>query len=488
MKHITILIVALGCILLTACSNDWLDKAQPSTAGNADTAIKSSREAQYVLNGIYSLMRVYEYYGARMTYYGDVTGEDMQSNGDTKRSAKYYLFDLNKETTPSSLWYQPYRVIRNANTLVDYTNNVNIESLTNKEKSEINDIRGQALTIRAMAHFDLVKVFGVPYTKDNGASLGVPIETAKHDATSRPTRNTVAQVYKQIIDDLNEAKTLIGTSLNNGQLNWYGSQLLLARAYLYTDENEKAFKVASELIKNAEKVYKLWSTEEYASVWEKDFTSEIIFELSVLATEGEDSEEGENKKEGIGYLLWQKGYDDIILTSDYIDLLNEDPNDVRNKIISSYTDSKKITRYYLNKYPGNKSTGENPENADIPVLRLTEAYLIAAEAAVKESDNTNAVKYLNAIVKRANPEKEVIGTVTLEQVLKERRREFVGEGHRLFDAMRNNQTIERKGTSHTSPLLTPQTRSFDRTFYKTVMAIPKQEMDANKNMVQNPQY
>ena len=56
---------------------------------------------------------------------------------------------------------------------------------------------------------------------------------------------------------------------------------------------------------------------------------------------------------------------------------------------------------------------------NIPVIRISEAYLNAAESAVKTSDNIKATTYLEAIVKRANPANSVVGTVTLEQVIKE---------------------------------------------------------------------
>lgn len=483
MKHI-LSIALLSCTLLTSCGNKWLENAQPSTSTESSEAIKSANQATYALNGIYDIMRGYEYYGARMTYYGDVTGEDMQANGDTKRAANYYLFDYNKDNTPPLLWYQPYRVIRNANGILSYVNGVAAAEWTDVLK----DIKGQALTMRAMAHFDLVKVFGTPFTANQGASLGVPIELEKHISTNKPARHSVKEVYAQVIADLLGVDSLLSSAKNDGKFNRYGAQQLLARAYLYTGENTKAFAVASALIKDAEAVgnskkgqYLLWKNEEYAGVWSKDFTSEILFQLAVSKVENGPG------KDGVGNLMWRLGYNDIILSDDFINLLKVDANDVRHKIITKYT-SKQVDYYYLNKYPGNIAENENPEFADIPVLRLSEAYLIAAEAAVKIGDNRNALKYLNAIVTRANPAKSVTGTVTLDRVMEERRRELVGEGHRLFDAMRNNLRIERKGKSHVSPLLRTETKSFDRTYYKTVMAIPRREIDANTNIVQNDGY
>lgn len=470
-------IAIISCLLFTGCGNTWLEEAQPSTSSESSEAIKSARDAQYALNGVYDILRGHEYYGARMTYYADVTGEDMLANGDTKRAAKYYLFDWNEDTAPSSFWYQPYRVIRNVNNILDYVNNIEESAMTD----EIRDIKGQALALRGMAHFDLVKVYGKPYTMDDGASLGVPIQLVKSDPTNKPARNTVKEVYTQVIADLDDAVKLLSSARNDGKVNKFAAQQLLARAYLYTGQNQLAYKNATEMIVEAaasKGKYKLWSNAEYNTVWAKDFTSEILFQLSLTKTEPGSG------KDNVGYLMWTNGYDDIVLSNDYISLLGADPDDVRNKIVTKQT-KKNIDYYYLNKYPGNTSAGENPENADIPVLRLSEAYLIAAEAAVKLADNVNALKYLNAIVTRANPDKVLTGTVTLDRVLEERRRELVGEGHRLFDAMRNNKRIERKGANHSSPSLRPETKSFDRSFPKILMPIPRGEIDTNPNVKPN---
>jgi hypothetical protein len=106
---------------------------------------------------------------------------------------------------------------------------------------------------------------------------------------------------------------------------------------------------------------------------------------------------------------------------------------------------------------------------------------------VKTSDNDKATTYLEAIVKRANPANSVVGTVTLEQVIKERRKEFVGEGHRQFDAMRNNETVSRIGGWHI-PGLIPEVQSYNRDYFHAILPIPRYEKDANPNMVQNPGY
>ena len=111
-------------------------------------------------------------------------------------------------------------------------------------------------------------------------------------------------------------------------------------------------------------------------------------------------------------------------------------------------------------------------------------------------DNDNTVKYLDPIVRRANPANTVEGeTITLDRVLLERRKELVGEGHRLYDLMRNNLRVERVDETPDSkvssiPKHYAKDLSFDWSFYKIVLPIPKAEIDANPNLKdqQNPGY
>ena len=126
------------------------------------------------------------------------------------------------------------------------------------------------------------------------------------------------------------------------------------------------------------------------------------------------------------------------------------------------------------------------------MIRLSEAYLNAAEAAVKLGDKATAAAYLTPIVERANPARTVEeSTLTLDDVLTERRKELVGEGHRMYDVMRNGGTVKRvqltdkaiSKTKHDTKYM-----EYDWNFYQIVLPIPKGEMNANPNMVQNPGY
>ncbi len=119
------------------------------------------------------------------------------------------------------------------------------------------------------------------------------------------------------------------------------------------------------------------------------------------------------------------------------------------------------------------------------ILRLSKVYLNAAEAAFKSDDTEKALTYLNAIVTRANPLKSVTSAeLSLERILKERRKELVGEGHAFFDYMRNGKPVNRSGGWHLP--MPEDTRIISPSDPRVALPIPQAEIDANPNMVQNP--
>ena len=484
MKALNYILSGVLTLFATSCGDGWLD-LDSSTEIPSEGSLERLSDFQYALNGIYSAMQNSDGYSGRITYYGDVTADDVQANGATKRTGSYYLLKYTKDNAPSTLWQIPYELTRNANIILEEI--VNIPE-TDENKKERSDIIGQALTIRALALFDLTRIYGYPYTKDNGASWGACIVQDVRQIDSKPSRNTVAECFDAIIKDLNDAIPQLSPEFNFGKMNRWGAMTLLSRAYLYKGDNENALKVAEEAIAGAGKhKYHLWSNEEYPTAWGDERSAsdpgEVFFEIVNLTVDSPG-------KESMGYLCWRSGYSDMILTSSFFGLLNEDPDDVRNKVYEIYK-----AKAYINKYQPQK--GENPADANIPLLRMSELYLNAAEAAVKLGNNAKAVEYLEPIVNRANPEMTVKDeTLSLERVLNERRKEFYGEGHRLYDALRNNQTIARKDVkisaiSSTKHLSMPdEAKTFDRNYYKVVLPIPKFEIDTNPNIAsqQNPGY
>ncbi|MBE0668195.1 MAG: RagB/SusD family nutrient uptake outer membrane protein, partial [Bacteroidales bacterium] len=389
----------------------------------------------------------------------------------------------NTDNIYSSLWAKPYEVIRYANNILAQIDALEVVPADAARKD---DVKGQALALRALALFDVTRVFGSTYQKDGGTSLGACIVTEAVGPGHQPSRSTVAECYAQVIKDLTDAIPLLRVTRNNGKINRWGAMTLLSRVYLYKGDNDNALIQSEAAITGATaNSYRLWTNAEYGSAtaaWKGEFTQEVLFEVvnNVSDRAGND---------GVAYLMLRSGYNDIVLTSDFLTLLEEDMNDVRHLITKLETSSSAYNRtrkVYLLKYTGPET---DVRNANVPVLRLSEAYLNAAESAVKTSDNDKAIAYLDAIVNRANPANSVTGTVTLEQVIKERRKELVGEGHRQFDALRNNETINRIGGWHI-PNLIPEVKSYNRDYFHAILPIPRYEINANPSLKgqQNPGY
>lgn len=485
MKKIKEIIVASSLLLCGACGNNWLD-LEPSTYMPTDNIINELNDIDLVLNGVYSTMQNAYAYSGRFVYYADATGDDMQAAKVSNRTGSYYVMKFTKDDSPSTFWSYPYFMLNLCNLAIEQT-----DKIETTEEDLKNYYLGEAYALRALFHFDLTRFYGYPYQKDGGKSLGVPIVTTQLAPETQLPRNTVAECYTQVIEDLKKAIDLMdndeGKAFQKGHINRWASMLLLSRVYLYQGDNENAYKMATEAIAGAEKAgYHLWSTEEYPTAWAADAgdaktAGEVLFEIVNTTDDGPGNE-------SLGYLHNTKGYYDICVTSSFYDLLTEDPNDVRIQLLKLKED----VGYFVYKYQ--PQSGEVIQNANIPLLRLSEAYLIAAEAAQKLGDNTNAVKYLNPIVERANPENSVEGTtVTLERIMTERRKELVAEGHRMFDALRDGGYVERidspkPKTPNTHLVMDAAAMKFNWDYYKCVLAIPKAEMDVNKSLEQNPEY
>ena len=198
-----------------------------------------------------------------------------------------------------------------------------------------------------MATFDLTRIYGKTYTEDNGASLGVPLVTKVLDSNEKPGRNTVAECYAQVIKDLKEAISsgaLMTTSSkeNVGYINLNAAKALLARVYLTKGDWADALSTAEDVIDNSGK--QLWTRDQYVAAWGKDNSAhfnEMLFELSVTNTKDW------NDRDGIAYLYAESGdngvgYSDVCATKNFVDLLAQDPADIRADVFLKATERRSI--------------------------------------------------------------------------------------------------------------------------------------------------
>ncbi len=484
------LVFGLAAVALSSCANNWLD-TEPSNGVDAGSAIATDEDLYNARTAMYQMFKgtssYTDYYAARMWYYAEVRGEDMQNEPSGSRTTSLYAMTYRTASDAPSIWSTPYRVIRRATRVIEAAESNNLTG----DQASIAQYGAEARVLRALAHFDLVRIYGQTYTADNGASLGVPIVKTPLDIAETLGRNTVAEVYDFVIDELNAAisSNALPKDITTGYINEWAAKAVLARVYLTKGDNAQAFSTAEDIIKNSP--YELWTNEEYAGAWKESSPAHIkepIFEIAITSTNDWTD------REGIAYLYSEQGYADVILTKSFLNMMSEDADDCRWGVMVAPQVGDFIAKYGTDRVFLNKYQEMNTFN-DLPVIRLSEMYLIAAEAAAKTSNGENAAKYLNAIAQRANPNAPAVAAAdaTVARISIERRKELVGEGHRLFDAMRNNETIVRYTSEadkgyHTS--LLKEAQSFDRTFYKVLLPIPQAEIDVNPVIAeqQNPGY
>lgn len=499
----------MGCAILAAslssCVNDWLDVA-PSDGTDADAALTSSSDLAAARTGMYAALKgnsnLVDYYGQQFFVYGDVhAGDDYQYNnlGGSNRASFYY--DMNYQTaseftssTSSSnvAWKSPYIVIGRANRIIAAAEGGALSDAA-EAKATIDQYAAEAKVLRALAHFDLVRIYGKPYTEDQGASLGVPLVTEVLESNAKPARSTVAEVYTQVVKDLTEAisSNALATETEPGYVSVWGAKAILSRVYLNMGDYANALSVAEDIIKNSGAA--LWTRDQYFKAWDASTPNESEFLFRLNVTGSTDN----NDLNGIGNLQQRDGYKEMVATKKFVDMLTSDPKDVRNGMFLPATAAKEVATYGTNKVFLNKLRGQggNSRNVTIvPIIRLSEVYLTAAECAFRNNDKTKAVEYLNDLVKNRTTTEASLATVdniTLERILIERRKELIGEGQRYFDALRNNETITRytseadKGWHKT---LSKEAQSFDRDYFKAIAAIPQAEINANPNIKQNTGY
>lgn len=505
MKKIIFTIAILGTLTITSCK-DFLD-LKPTNSIVALESMKNVSEANIAMNGVYNRLAGSNLYGRRTLTYADLRGGDLYVPSNGRSDDSFFLFNHEESRNNyGSFWDSYYNVIMLVNNVLENIQEGNVKTTNTTEEATLNDIKGQALTVRALAHFDLVRLYGAPYLKPGApTSYGVPIVTTVLDAQAKVLRNTVADVYTQIITDLTAAIPLMKTTKTNGKLNQYGAKALLARVYLTKGDYDNAYTTATSMLTGSP--YTLYTNAQWVSSWATAYGAESIFEIAMSTNDGT----------GLGNSSLTSFYAPMYYNSAYLaggvastiflNLLGEDPTDVRWGImdldeygnsIRNPTRSIPNRKGWIKKYMGDKTDVVTATN--VKVIRLSEVYLIAAEAAIKKTtpDKASAVLYLNAIRKRA-PALALadagMSVSTLETlILNEKSKELIGEGHRYFDLMRLGKTItfDNPSTMFNEPVLVTNGRgvTVNWDFNRTILPISDYEINANPGLAdqQNPGY
>jgi starch-binding outer membrane protein, SusD/RagB family len=320
-------------------------------------------------------------------------------------------------------------------------------------------------------YFQLVRSFARPYS-DNPEGPGVPL-VLTYDPLLKPARNTVKQVYEQILSDLDKAYTLQTVYSGSTRFSKYASRALAAKVSLYMGNNTQALAFANDVITNSG--FTLATRTNFAAYWANTAgntatnKTETLFEVSADATLNVGTDE-------LGYIYSQAGYGDLIANEQLYALYSN--TDVRKTLITPGPRAGgEAAAFIVTKYKA--ASGDRD---DKKVIRLSEVYLIAAEAAQRLSD-PQALVHLNTLMAQRDPSLVYAsaGAQLLEDIITERRKELAFEGDRFFDLNRLQRTIARTGGIYAI-------RNIPYTNDQRWGPIPQSERDANPNISQNPGY
>lgn len=466
---VLIVLVSLGTAL-SSCKKSFLD-LKPYTSVSSDVAITNEQDMQAALNGAYGNMNSANLYGRTTPLFGDLVSDNVYIS--TINSNRYLdFFQINYTVTDANVqgvWGSAYSTILRANNVIN-------SSLTGNEN--VDQLRGEALAIRALMYFELVKFYAKPYTVDPNA-LAVPL-VLTYDPTLKPQRSTVEQVYAQIEKDLTDASNLMTQDKSSGFLTKWAAKALLARMYQFKGQWDKALTAAEDVINNSG--YSLLHLNDVLSFWQNNTDRsdklEVLFEIVFDATNNINNS-------SLPYFFDQTGYGDALATESLYDLYSN--TDVRKDMFIVGSDIRGPDVKVVNKFPNAGSADKD----ETKVIRMSEVYFIAAEAAYHQNDETKALTYLNAVATERDPGfagYSSSGQGLLDDILLERRKELAFEGHRYWDLVRDNLDVTRVDLANDYPGNVPLV--LETTNFRRIFPIPQAELDANPSIrgQQNPGY
>lgn len=440
--RITIAIVAAICIC--GCKKFSEIKA-PVTSVNEANVYATDATATSVLTGIYMRMNTDLFTGRSQgisLFGGLLADEFILFNGISSTDPMYYYYTnslySNASGTQGTQFWGIYNPIFNCNAAIEGLSKSS--SLTPSVKQQL---LGEAKFMRAFFYFYLVNLFGdVPVVLSTDWKANV--------ANARVSKD---EVYSNIIQDLKEAKDLLSTDYLDGALQKYSGTLervrptkwaasaLLARSYLYfgnltgsTQYYTNAEAEASSVISNTA----LYDTVSLNNAFLKN-SKEAIWQIQPINSQW-------NTEEARIYILSTSPAGLNSSHPVYLDsnLLKKFDNTDKRKSnwLKSYTDASG-TYYFPYKYES--ATQNNPLTEYLMVLRLSEQYLIRAEARAQLNNSSGAAPDLNIIRARAglNPTTANDKPSLLAAILNERQLELFSEwGHRWFDLKRAGKVDE----------------------------------------------
>jgi starch-binding outer membrane protein, SusD/RagB family len=454
-------VTVVGLFVLGSCAERL--EVLPTDNIKTEVSLSTSKDVEAYLIGAYDGLQGANSNGD--TYAGgfQYTSELLGDNGEIRFGGSFAnLLELSARAVPTNnltaetQWTRSYNIINRCNTVLSALDTV----LASKRAR----VEAEALFIRGALYFELTRLYGKQWGDgDNTVNLSVPLilkPTKLFTEKDAVARNTVAEVYTQAIADLTKAEAAL--PISNGVYATKGAAgAILARLYLQQGNYTAAAAAADRVIGTNK--YSL--TPAFSNAFNTKLNSgggnpsEYVFAIQVTDQDGFN---GMNTFFGItiGSIPGTAGRGDMRIQAAHTALY--DSLDIRGKyfIRTSSTSTRLYTQKFLDRF------------GHVPVVRLSEMYLTRAEANFRQSTAVGATPLADINRTRNRAGLPNLLTVTLADILKERRLELAFEGFRLHDVKRTKASIGTLAWNSD----------------KLVLPIPQREIDVNKNLKQNSGY
>lgn len=451
LKYIITTYTLLVLALFTQSCDKQLD-VEPQQSIDASTALTTASDIDAAVIGTYSILAGGQLYGTNLFLMADLQASEgyLTWAGTFTGQRQISLKTMTRDNSEAArTWNAAYRAINMANIVLGAVDVVTDEDLRNQYE-------GEALFIRGILHFELVRYYAKPWGATSANDhLGVVIRTEPYLTEAPPSpRSTVKEVYDQVIADLTAAAAKLPET-NGSRADRYAALAFLARVYLQQSNFAGARDAANEVIESGN--YAMNSS--ITRAFTEDNSDEVIFEIEQdVQNNAGDANDG--------------------LATFYADLPAVGRADVRinEGFYNSYNDAdlRKELWFYRSGSPL-FSAKWTSASQNLPVIRLAEMYLIRAETNLRLGTTVGDTP-ANDLAQVRNPQRvnlPVIANPTLQNILQERIFELSFEGLRIHDIKR----------------LKESTGAFAWDDDLLVFPIPAQEVSASGGVIaQNPGY
>ncbi len=487
----TLFSLVLTACLFSSCSDISLDQV-PITERSEVNFYKTNADFYNAVLGVYGTFKNGGIIGQGSGSYQFMTElvSDDTDSGQARggiAAELYYFEDFNfslASTTISTAWGGHYLGIARANSILDRLPAASIPQVS-KDRFE-----GEAKFMRAWFYFNLVRFFG-------DVQLVTSEITSPYGANSLP-RSPAADVYKQIIADLQVAETKLPATIPTaeaGRASSWAAKTLLGKVYLTQKQFDAAATKLKEVIDgNAYSLLPKYAdvfpaTTSYAA--NKEYILAVQYKSGLL---GQGTEPGQTGQGSDMWSNWAAVNSGVALLGagggigggfnrPTVDMVAAyEAGDLRKdaSVATSYkaTNGTTVNERYVVKFR-QQGALNGDSDVDFPILRYADVLLMYGEALNELGRTTDGLTYLNQVRKRAGlADKTGLSQADFRLAIEQERRvEFAFEGHRWFDLVRTGRFV---------PVM--QAKAYKVQPFHSLYLIPQREMDLNKTLTQNPGY